>query len=412
MTAIGARQSDRKGKNGLSLWFIVLMFPLFASVARAEVDFETVVEALEGYEQKLSTVCFTGKYQGRIETDHDRDTNYARDNESRLTEFAIDLGNRRWRYDERYSFNYGKYSKEPFEVRNVRSFDGQHGYWLRYTYRQEPTGTGLPPEMPFKLRFGRLSSVPPGILHPLGLAGLGIEPSHGWPSLLNRLQTEPCTWEGSDRVMGVDCYKISIRPPAVHPRLLTFWLDPAHDFLPLRREIQVLDDGGLQDKIGFWVETTDFEQFPLPDGERIWFPARARSEQSVGNGKFTFELLDLSFHNECPVEQFRIDPVTLSSGTLITDQSKNTSYHLGGAEGKSLHEEWQRLEDAVDKRLEEKLGPRPTSGPPTAKRMPKPTETNAESDSLWLYTNLCLLALLGCVWIFYQVRKSRIRKTG
>jgi hypothetical protein len=417
MPLAGGYEHLARLRIALFLWCIAIAFLWPADETQAEVDFYTVIEAFKEYEEIIKTHCFSGKYRESFDTVDNADNNYRQENTSTVVEFRYDLANGRWQFDQRSSFVLSQLSKEPFETRKVESFDGKLAYRLTYTYVKEPIGVGIPPDRPLKLDIGPIAPGPPGNLHPLRVIGLGIEPNHSWPSILHLLETEPCTWEGSDQISGVDCYRIGIRPRANRLQH-TVWFDPAQAFLPMRQESRVRgNDGKAYENISFWIETKEFKEFLLPGGETISFPSRIRTAYESGLNQ-TFELLDLTFHKELPVSAFRMDPEDLPTGAYVFDYMKESSYYVGGEEGQRLHEEWERLSSVVEETVRQKLGEHPHARPAPVPVGPKRTRTsmqseaNRKSNAVWLMTNLCLLALLASGWIFYRIQRSKRRNSG
>ena len=397
----------RTSRPRIVLWVTLVSFVGTADAVRAqEPDFYTAIEALKKFEKTIQSLCLTGRYKETADHPINPDNNYAQENTHYLVKFEHDLTQGRWRYDVRASWIYKAYSNVPTTVRRVESFEGQRSYSLYYTYISEPTGAGLPPSKPFKLDIRMAQGSLPGSLHPLRLAGLGFKHlGQDSPSLLTLLESEPCTWEGKDRVAGADCYKITIRPRS-GDLLITVWLDAGHGYLPRREEHRRRNEPGGLPRIVESVETTHFQEFDTPDGKKIWFPTRGRSEMLSGALKNSFELQELRFEATLPAEHFQFDPEDLPPGVFVNDRPGGAKYYTGGEDGQKIYEDVQRLFDAVDENLKEKLGPHPDSMPPPKRPFaPRPKDNAEANTSSWLITNVVLLALVGGGWLVYRFQR-------
>jgi hypothetical protein len=368
------------------------------------------VAALDAYEQTLRSVCLSGRYRTRVEVAIPIGGNYAEANQQSWVAFECDPANGRHRYDHRRSWIYPRFSPEFFENRKVQSFDGERSFQLLYTFAKEPTGTGFPPERPYLLNTQR-TEIEWLALEPRHLAGLRMR----WEnrSLVGVLQGHPSTWEGATELAGVRCYRISLHPPGSDTEMAV-WLDPAHGFLPVRQEwVKYASTAKRRQHVRERIDTTQFEEFPLPGGKPIWFPVKARIETQFGSVE-TLEIEELAFHSSLPAERFRIAPDDLPPGVHASSLDRTDSSYTGGDEGRSLHEEWQRLFDVQTQTLREKLGP-PATGAPSVPPPNSQQKSDGNATDIWFLTNAVVLSLAGA-WIAFQCyrsfRRSTLRRRG
>lgn len=404
----------------IEMCLVVLSLPL--SGTTAEIDYFSVLEAMEAYSQKLDAVCLSGTFREHIGVSLEETENYTKTKNEALRTFVFDFKNNRWRYERVNSYTYAKYSQNPFEFRNIRTFDGQKFYGLWHYIVKDPTGSPFPNGHPSQFAVSsksiELSEEP--ISNNLTwlrfIPTLSLASENNW-SLLGALQTEPFIWKGSEQISGVDCYKIMIPTPRTRSQT-TVWLDPARDFLPLRQECRATKGGKVQSEITHLVETVRFENYALSNGTSFWLPVEGRME-SLKEKAGSFELLDLRFLESLPVEQSRLDAEALPPGVAIRDYDLNTSAFSGGEEGKALYVERDKAYWEQEEKLKQKLGPRYPPPPPKKPNPLQQTTPNVtgksngeESDyvSAWMITNVCILLLLALGGLYFQWRRFRLIK--
>jgi len=391
----------------LVLAYLSVMVEKVAS--QDKVDYYTVLESLHDYEETLNSLCITGRYKLNFQRPHDRKNNYSTKNDHNLVDFACDLKNDRWRYDQRHSWIYNKFSEEPFENRRINLFDGHRSYQLFYTFAKEPTDCGFPPERPYRLSVREETGTRLLMFGPKSLAGLHLNLSNiKSRSLAHVLLTQATTWEGKDQIRGVPTYKVTIRLSSENSQLAV-WFDPAHGFLPIRRKRLRLDNNGRPtNDVRSMVRATEFQEFLLPSGKTVWFPVRGQ-RKSWGDLVQTLEIFELRFVDSLPIERFQVETENLPPGVHVENRADGEDFYTGGDDGQRLYEEWQRLFDVVDEKLKEKLGIPRHALPREATPAEIPSK-NDEADAMtWGLRNaLFLMGLLLAIGIYVRLRKRRL----
>lgn len=367
--------------------------------AQEETDCFTVLEALKDSEASLNSCCWTGRYTILFENNVAPEDNYSKENDRYRVEFRVDKRNGRWWYDEIHSWVLDKFSREPFETRKIESFDGERRYRLLFTFSQEPTHAGFPPDRPYSLwiRRGRTNIEGFG---PEMLVGLPFSQSRlGDRSLADLLATELATFEGMDRIAGALYPKLSVFLPSRSSRL-DVWFDPAHGSLPIRREWRGMDEDGIPaSSLKEVIETTKFAHFDLPSGDKVWFPVQGRKETTLGTLQ-TLELTELQFAESLPIESFRLNPDELPPGVFVRDLLAGKTYITGGEEGQRLYEDCQQLFDVVDEKLRRKLGEPAHAGLARHRLIQSEPQKSKddESDRMLITIVVSLLAILLAFW--------------
>ncbi len=375
------------------------------SKARGEVDYYSLLEVLDSREKTLQSLCISGRYQITTKLSQAQKQHpYAWDNDTYRVDFDCDFPNRRWRYDERKSWLFSKFSQEPFEIRHVSSHDGKSTYRLAYTFKTEPTGVGFPPERVCGLDIQNAEYQKPAPPLPRQLTRTIEFNGNKEATLGDLFRNAPSTWMGLNRIGGDECYRVTVRPLDGRSRI-DVWVDADHGFLLRRWKSVRLDDSGQPKLAPDIIENLAFREFPLAGGGHIWFPTRAVHHTLSGSEK-TLEIKELKISESLPLERFQVDLENLPPGVYVTDRCADKSYYTGGDEGQRLYEEWQRLNNAQHEVLKKRLGVPASSVP--LKRPPFVPPKKADQDdghSVWFMTNVCLLALLAGGWVLYQFRR-------
>jgi hypothetical protein len=252
------------------------------------------------------------------------------------SDFAFDLRNSRMALESRELVQFADMPGVTFRFRRVTMRGGGTSYLLMYS-RRAPQNDEDDWGDPHILIIGAGDSYMRGPWDLAGLkcsemglaAGAGLAKLFAQGDLYGKVR-----YEGMEAVNGGMCERVSIIFDG-EPR--TFWLDPAHDYLPRRQNLKstVLD-------------VFEFQQFRDEAGGGMhWFPSRGTIHWT-GVTESEFVITQLRMNPSLDITRFQIDPASLSDGVKVDNRSKGTTTFTGDREDlwkerDNEHEEGMRI---------------------------------------------------------------------
>jgi hypothetical protein len=300
-------------------------------------DFETVRAAVDDYAGRVRTL--EGKFTMTLTRDPrvgdpvgvERSKNDLRAEGS----FQVDIMHGKVYLDKREAYWVPGLNGEQlrFEAHEASTFDGTRPYRLMYSRVKSPVDTGLPADVPLELIVGKDDPIANQPL-PWDFAGLRLL---GGGTLSTALRESRISVNGEEEINGIRC--IHLVDPQGPTKVFEIWLDPEHDYLPVRMYIAAA---------GFF-EVSEFSKFRDESvGAECWFPARGRLTNTRGEIR-DLDVKELKINSPIDAARFSIEEASLPDGVKVTRGVAGAVSFTG--ERDDLWEQNKRHHDEEERRI-------------------------------------------------------------